>query len=299
MPLSLVSSGLLHRDDFNRADGAPGSAYTVVSGAGNWQIVTNRLRHIPTASNERLVVAGMTPRTGMVVQALMTRAAGAYCGLMAKWNVTADQGYLLQFGPNASGSGSMHTYRRTAGTFTDLGFTDGVGLVDQANRFKLAAAPGKQKRRSQQFEGVTTDTTLDATEGVAGIHGGAVNTTEWYDDFVACKAETITATGLAAGEKLRVTGPSMLDLTSTAVTAVEVGGTATVDCTNLYFPATKVERLSSADAVLDTITADVWGGDEYSAAAVLTRTAPVILTPTQGQSVTLPFSTTWTPGTIQ
>jgi len=189
--LSAMASAQMS-DDFNRADGAPGSSWTTVS--GGWAIVSNRLQ--PTSGFDAAYPAGWiitstgAPAATQTVQAKVWRGAGnRTVGLIARYSsATGTINYYVGYIRNLLSGGDewrLYRYRGslTNGTFTQLGataveeFVDGstVRLVASGSSLALQLWTGAAWATKVS----ATDTTL--TSGIAGLR--ANDTGSAFDDF--------------------------------------------------------------------------------------------------------------------
>jgi hypothetical protein len=103
------------------------------------------------------------------------------------------------------------------------------------------------------------DTSLDGSTGTAHLYQDAYvsgSQHAYYDDFWMTRGNTIQVTGLPTGWKASVAG----------VTAVEVGGTATIDLAGADLKQAGVSILDASGAVKgNTAPANgVWGGDVFT-----------------------------------
>jgi hypothetical protein len=280
--LTRTATGLLFRDDFNRANSVlPGVAtnwerFGGATADADWNIVGNEVQMNLVGSPQTDMTAKPSTWNGdLVVQSTWRRSPGngrSGLGMCAPDGQTAN---ILILRDPSNGWEMWHHPR--AGGFT-LAATSGAFLTD-GSTLKLfrRTAPGRIMAWSAGnliFDLANATTLL--TESLRGAMTHCLNSVA-YDNFVCCKGNKITCIGMEPGTKLRCGG----------IDAVEVAGTATIDFGNATFPLPNAQIVSAANVVLDTLTVEVFGGDTFAWSAI-----PAIWQPTD-----LAVNTAWIPMT--
>lgn len=268
-----TTAGLIFQDDFNRADGAPGSNWTTIDSAGTWAINGNVLRLTATGDTGLIVSdAAFGVARGEVVVETRLRRVGSnrdtFPGLYARWTLGSGATWYGTPGDNRFGWNLNNTagntkdvfFKSVNGTGTTLQETGDYNANNLWQSFKLAVRNSQQRGwKDGTLQINLVDASLDAINGKAGLAGGwyrATSDYHEYDDFKVYRRNTVIVTGLPTGHKARV---------GTRV-ATEAAGTATVDLLEDSCPRTKVEVLNASDVVLAEFapSGGVWGGDDYS-----------------------------------
>lgn len=252
------TDGFVFFDDFNRADGAVGNGWDLLS--GSWSIATNRLRHYWNGTFGRALIPGAHTNIGeAVVQAkIQTDGGTIYGGTVARHLADNNNGYRLDVGGTADAGATyrLHSIRRLNGAETTLAYKDGATHNVQ-RQYKHSVEDGRQRLwKDGKLDVVTTDATLDGVLGTVGAYGqGASGYTGnmYFDDFGVCRGNWIRASGLQAGQVLRAAGK----------TATEVGGVAEIDMGEVLFPLSGIDVVNSDGTVAATYVGDVWGGTEF------------------------------------
>lgn len=289
MAIRALDTGLLYADAFDRADGAPGSGYTILQ--GGWSIASGALKNTPGADHDRLEVTGGGTATEMVVQGRVARSGTAMSAeLLAKWNHGADTGYLWQMMDT-----QVRLFRRSPGAWNLINSVSTAGNGTGYHTLKLEARPGFQKGWLDSNESLAveaTDTTLDASAGHGALRGGSAGEKTW-DDVLVCKGNWIEVRGVPAGGKIAV-GALEAAADANGVARVGLGGTAlpvgTVQV--LDSGGFVVESYSNAygGAILEVYTPVVGGG-------TLTRDSTGLLAARQAAHAERPFAAgDWTLG---
>lgn len=268
-------NGCIYHDKFQWATGTLTTPWTVIS--GTWTVFNSGIpdffssvRPGMAADNERMVYADHDAVGSMVVQSQYnnTTVSGTttFPGVMAREDATATDGYLFIANPPATGT--VQLLKQVAGVFSVVATQSLAQVANTEYEFKGLFEDGSQKLWVDGSLVITaTDTTHDGVMGYGGYRSGrsGVGTKEIrYDEYTICKSNSIICTNLPTGCKFRVTGPIVDGGANTTKVATESGGTATVDCDNLWFPANKVEVLDASDNILYSLSQSVWGGDEYT-----------------------------------
>lgn len=254
MALQRTFTGLVHRDQFNRADGAPGASYD--SATGTWAIASNQLSF--GAGTPLIRVAGVD-EPDLVVQVVRPFNSGTnYAGLRLRRAASGNSFLMFDLG-NDTGGQRCRIYRWNGSGFVLVAVSADIDTVAYAGPWlwKIVLVG-----TSAEFylDGVLMCSgAVPAPSAVAGDNevwlGGTTSIAGTFDDLVICApANTVTCDGLPAGWKARAAG----------VTAVESGGTATVDVGAAAFPLALVEVLDASDVVRDDHdVGDAWGGDLF------------------------------------
>lgn len=255
------ASGLLFRDDFARADGAPGASYVIENGA--WAIVGGKLVATVTSGVATIMrLAALAARVNQHVQLDVAKSdlhVTAYP--IARRNGTT--WYQFDVGASVDGTDPNKTrlYRTTAGAGVRLngGQLPGI-VVNVAERITLSVLGATQ---NGWVDGANLTTAADNTAAnqVAGglafqTFGNAGGGNATLDNLVVCADRLIGAMRLPIGYKIRV---------GALVSAASVNGDVTLDLAGTSLPAAGVDVLDGANNVVQTVTpADgVWGGDLY------------------------------------
>lgn len=261
-----TATGLIFQDDFNRADGVPGSNWDIRGTASFWSIVGNVLTaKLTNATPQQILVATSvfgSARGEMVVQARMRRVGvtlTSFPGIQARDDATAGSSFLWVMTNTASGT--VDEFRRIlGGGSTVLNTSPAYNGNNVWQQFKLVV---KDSQQQGWKDGVLTlnlnNTALNAVTGRAGLYAGWFTSTSDYhefDDFAVYKRNVITMSGLPTGYQLHV---------GTRYGA-ESGGIATIDFVQDLFPFASVEVADSNGILIARLTPSggVWGGDTYS-----------------------------------
>lgn len=269
MAVTRTATGFLFSDNFNRADGAIGSDWSVQAGAAS--ILSNRLRI--TAGETRIKCTAFADRDEVVIQADTVITASVAGGPTAKHSSTSTF-FLLQLQGPFTGA---FFYQRSGGSYGLLTSSGFAHSINTPYPIKILARDNFQRA----WVGASgtpilsaTSATLNSNEGTGGFRGDAGVE---YDNFLAYASNVVTCTNLPTGHKLRV-GVRV---------ATESGGTAIVDLVQDLCPRVKVEVLDPSDVVIDELTPvdGVWGGDVYNLDAGVAPDIPDILNPEEGDIV--------------
>jgi hypothetical protein len=255
-----TSSGLLYRDQFNRADGAVGSDWVAESGA--WSVVGNALQ-IPIGLNTEAILrlTALANRKDFHIQVWNSRSyLGNYGAIFARRSGITY--YLADLGSSTEAGGKPRAYRRTGGGYALLGYGTFASSASVMHRLTFSVL-GTERRvwaNGTQQVSATDATAFNDIVGNLSLNAygmGSAGTVR-FDDLIVCSARTITIAGLPAGFKLRVGG-----LTSAPAT---IGNLVTLDLLGTELPVAQIEILDGLGAVFKTVSpADgVWGGDRYS-----------------------------------
>lgn len=268
MPINLTSTGLLFIDDFNRADGAPGSDWSVQ--AGTVAIVSNRLRASTAGARARTV--NYSDRGTIVHQGIARINGGAAGGVTCK-HTSGGSFYYIQF----QELNKFFLFLFTGGYTAVAGPIAFTYAASSDIPFKFVVAPSSQRfwaGASGSASASGTNTGLNASSGTAGIHLNNTGNVE-IDDSTHYASNVVTVTGLPSGWKARI---------STRV-ATESGGTASVDLDKDLCPRPLLEILDGSDVVQEDLTTDVWGGDVYEFIAGAQPDPPEILNPEEDDEI--------------
>jgi hypothetical protein len=270
-------SGLILTDNFDRANGAPGTDWQILAGTAS--IASNRLSVGGGASIIRDTGASLSE---MVIVGEVMLAPGAASGPMVR--IAADSwGWYFQLQEN----NKIWLFLRNPGYTALVNLGAFVYAANVMIPFKIHVANDFQ-RSWWGATGATVFTTtynhMNAKQGTGGFLGNSGLTA---DNYARCIGNTVVVTGLPAGHKARV---------GTKV-ATEVAGTATIDLAEARPPFASVEVLTAADVVVETHSPPlgVWGGGQYAyssagAGLVIAATMPALtgaLTILPGRSATI------------
>ncbi len=268
--ITLTTQGLIFSDDFNRADGAPGSNYTIPAG-GTAAIVSNRLRLTGSGSEWLPNVSIIPTMSEMYVQQLISVfSSGAELGMMPRYN---GGHYLVQFyGTN------LNLYRSSGYTFvTSTSFSPVTG--QQYNCQIYVAPSGEQKIWVDSLLKISaSDSAAGSSAGRYAFRSTIAGASMEVDSLFIFSSNRVSVTGLPSGYKARAGG----------VTATESSGTATINVGGITAPFALLEVLDASNVVIDSLSATINPGSIYSyvASAVLSGTTGSSLTLTGSLSVT-------------
>lgn len=266
--LARTTAGLIFHDDFNRADGAPGANWEVITGGANWTIVGNVLKNKSTADRERIAVAAAAfgaARAEMVAQTAMRRVGtlqDAFPGLAARWDTAGNNAYI-EFISNSGGSAYTYLSRHLAGVEVEL-TPSGAPYADAKAQtfqtFKLAVKNSVQKLwRGAVLEKDGANADLNAVTGRAGLFCGWYRATTNYhefDNFATYAKNSIVVGGLPAGHTAHAGSKS----------AAEVAGVATIDLAESPCPIGTISVRDAAGIIKARLNpaGGAYGGDEYT-----------------------------------
>jgi hypothetical protein len=264
--IARASSGLLFRDDFNRADGSPGANWVIENGA--WTISGNKLVGTSQLNSQTFLRPAIAARSDYHVQVLIARTTvNDIAGPHLRRSGTGPNTYYwfdTSWGPGGPPENNHpRMYRQTAGAVARLGAGPFTFQTNTFNRltFSLIGTSLTGWIDGVSQVSVTDNTSANQTAGTmaltayAGAGGG---TPISYDDVVVCTGRTVSIAGLPNGYRLRVGG---------IVSAAAAGGaTVSVDLLGAQLPVAQIEILDSANTVVKVYApADgVWGGDQYT-----------------------------------
>jgi len=258
-PVTRPTTGLLFRDQFNRANGAPGADW--VAEAGTWTITNNALQVVAgQGANSYLRLANLTNRKDFHVQVLVSRANLLTYStvLLRRVGGTYYMGDLGSF--NEGNKPRMH--RWVNGGYAGLGYGTFASTVNTAHRITFSVIGGGEKLWADGLLQVTAsdaNAANDINGGVTlNVYGLGGDGTTRYDDLVVNASRTVAVAGLPTGYRLRVAG-----LVSTRSTGA---GDVTIDLQGTELPVARVEILNQFDVMVKAFTPSdgVWGGDRYS-----------------------------------
>ena len=289
--ITLSATGLLFRDLFNRADGAPGADWTVVS--GTWTINSNKLRGVADNNQTRelqLVAGALAARKEFHCQYYVTRANNkAWCQFSARMNAGRTIKYVQTIAADDAGGGQAnesHIYQYNAGfnlISRVAGGAAGAG-VQQRCTFSILGTGAPVVLRSwidgTRDSGNVNDST--AANNITGSIGfgtfgqpaGPASSNVDIDDMIVCSSRTVTLAGLPAGFKLRLAG-----ITSAASDGVNP---VTADILAAQMPIASLEVIDGAANTIRTLNpgAGIFGGDIYAIDGAAIPPAPPPTPPT-------------------
>lgn len=255
MAINRTAAGFLFSDDFNRANGPPGADWSIQTGAA--AISGNKL--LTSAGNTNVREVNSADRAEQVIQGVFQcPPAGTAAGITVRHS-SDGWAWYLQF----QELNKIWLFIRNPG-YSSIGNWGALAYVAAEQLpFKVhckdSFIKGWFKAGGTTVLGPTVNAGMNSKVGTGGLHhnNGAVA----YDSYVRYKTNSVTITGLAAGQKLRVG----------ALVQVEDGsGTAVLDLANTFCPAVKVEVLNADNSLFEEYTPvdGVWGGDEYELIAI-------------------------------
>ena len=258
--ISQTTSGLLFRDQFNRANGPVGSSWTVESGA--WAISNNSLE-IAIAGSQSAVLrlSAIADRKDFHVQLMSTRSNLVnYASIYARRS--GGNMYLADLGSSAEHSGNARLYRQTGGSYALLGYGDTTAIANTPYRLTFSVIGNSLRFYSN---GRRLFSVADTTAG-NNINGNlALNTyaqgdtgTIRIDDLILCSSRIVTMTGLPIGHVMRVGSIVSGPATSS--------GSVSLDLLASPLPVSAVEILDEEDVMVQSFTPanGVCGGDTYA-----------------------------------
>lgn len=255
------ASGLLFRDDFARADGAPGANWIIEAGA--WAIVGGKLA--ATCANGALgylSCAALANRLNWHAQLNLSRGdLLSYLNTLLRRNGATWYNFAVAASNDGTDPNKARLYRKTAGADARLsgGALPGV-VAGVAMRFSFSTLGTSQ---TGYIDGGNLTVANDGTAGnqaPGGLafesFGAGVTSTATIDDVVLCTDRVVAALRVPIGYAIRIGG-----LTS----AASVNGDLMLDLLGIALPAAQLEVLDGGGNVVRTlIPADgVWGGDQY------------------------------------
>ena len=259
-PVTRPATGLLFRDTFDRADGAPGASWVVES--GTWAIASNAMQiTIPSGGNAILRLAGLAARKDFNVQVVTTRTQiGKYAAIYVRRVGTTR--YLADLGSNVEQNGRPRMYRQTNGGYALLGYGTFTSTANANHRINYSVFASDHRLWA---DGILQVSAIDATPAndIAGnlslnVYGSGGVGTVRYDDLIVTASRAVTMVGLPDGHRIRIDG-----LLSPRATG---GASVTVDLLGTKLPASRVEILNSNNVLVKAFgpSDGVWGGDRYS-----------------------------------
>lgn len=263
MAITRSSTGLVFRDTFNRADGAPGANYTIQS--GGWAISGNKLAITsPSSGGASIAVNAFANRKDYHVQILSTRQLLTNYAIVVVRQVSAspETEYFGDLGSTTDGAvpGQPRLHRATNGAFTRIGAGAFASTPNVAARINLSAIGTDIRLWANGVQQVAVVDATAANDGIGkmllSVQGQGGAGLIQFDDLIVCSDRTVTIADLPAGHKIRAAG---------IVSAAEVGGSASIDLLGTSLPAAQIDVLDASDAVVESFApADgVWGGDAY------------------------------------
>ncbi|MDX3245844.1 hypothetical protein [Streptomyces sp. ME18-1-4] len=239
-------------DDFNRADGAPGANWVLVSGP--WTIISQQLSSGTVGGTVIIRAATAMATNDNSAQVTITATGAVSHGVFCRANSTFTQGYLWR------NDGTTWTlFSNVGGSFTSIGSFAGAAVAGDVA--KVQAVGSTIKGLVNGIERVSVTNSAVATGTSVGLRAESTNLLR-FDDFTGADV-TSGATGdaaLAATATLSATG-----LRTTSSDAA-LNTTATLTATGL--------RTTAGDTALAaTATLTASGTITTSGTAALAATA--------------------------
>ncbi len=258
-----TATGLLYRDQFDRADGAPGTDW--VAESGPWTIVNNALQ-VNVLSGQSLILrlAAIPNRRDYHVQLFTSRSQIAnYAPIQVRkaFNLM----YQADLGSTTDASPNVPRLYRSNGWWNFIGVGSARSVANVPTRLTLSAIGNSLALWANGVRQVTATDAIagwDATGHVAlNAYGSGGAGTIRLDDVIICSDRTVTITGLPARHRLRVAGNVSLPTGTT--------GTVIADLFGVPLPVSQLEILDATDSVvkIHVQPGGVWGGDRYAFAA--------------------------------
>lgn len=264
-------SGLIFRDDFDRADSSTiGGDW--VERVGDWEIVSNAA--VVEGNNEAILENTGVAADGVFIQSRTSNEPSGfkYAGLWGRfsWNGGSPNGYGMSF----VGTGTNYQIQRlSSGSITSIEQFGTGGDSAGATIAQLHLANGLQRSGIRidpaWISHSTTDTTYDDVEGTIALRGSSA----FGQSGPARHLHTMVFPGpyirlhdLPSGWVCKILGAADAVLLS----ATESGGTATIDCMavngNTGVPDDGFLALAvfdGSDAEVERISGPIWPGEEY------------------------------------
>lgn len=291
--LTRTVSGLIFRDDFERAIGAPGANWDIIS--GSWALAASDLGGTVLRANPAVAAAiRVAPavfgaaRAEMVVQVDMRRQGTTTAGgdtpgddafPSLQHRIDANNNYqVVETNSGVWSAAALYKVVVGVATLLDDEVSGNSGPLGKL-RYKLSRKANYQ-RSWYEFGGLRTligaDAALvaaaEATLACAWL-GGSTSWAE-FDNFAVYKNNRIRMTGLPAGHKMRIVNRYQPANSQQDIVVVESGGVAVAELEHQLCPLVrdqpgtpaKVELLTAGDVLVAEITPPdgVWGGDEYT-----------------------------------
>ncbi|HUQ46025.1 MAG TPA: hypothetical protein VM033_05205 [Gemmatimonadaceae bacterium] len=259
-PVTRAITGLLFRDQFDRADGAPGADW--IAESGTWTIAGNAMQiDIPYFASAVMRLASLANRKDFHIQVMSSRSQlGNYAAVYARR--VGGTLYLADLGASSEQGGKPRMYRQTNGGYTVLGYGTFVSSANTMHRLTFSVLGSEQKLWADGALQVSV-TDGAAANDIAGnlsfhAYGSGTAGTVRFDDLIVNASRSVTIGGLPVGHRLRIAG-----LLSPRATS---GNDVALDLMGIQLPAARIEVLDADDVMVKIFApADgVWGGDRYS-----------------------------------
>ncbi|MEU8906969.1 hypothetical protein [Streptomyces mirabilis] len=174
-------------DDFNRADGAPGANWVLVSGP--WTIISQQLSSGTVGGTVVIRAATAMATNDNSAQITITATTAASHGVFCRGNSTFTQGYLWR-----NDGTSWNLFSNVGGSFTSIGSFAGAAVAGDVAKIQAVGSTIKGYVNGIQRVSVTDTAVATGTSvGVRSDSAGALR----FDDFSAADV-TAGATGDAA-----------------------------------------------------------------------------------------------------
>ena len=277
IPIILVRdvSGLIFRDDFNRADSATvGNGWTERAPPNDvFEIDGNRLGTEPDAG-AGIIFQAFTLPDNMIIQANAQSGDGGTAfgdiagratpgvdfndGVKIEWNEGLNRIRIVIF----TDSILRHSFLFNRAIVNGDQFTTRLVFIDdgtfQIKGFQVPTIGSLTDLTSSLTEIIDELPSFEPNDSsFRMVLGGAVN---FYDEFFGCGRD-IYIEGLSTNDKARLIGND-----STGSLVVESGGKVTFPVSGTALPLNMIEVTDNGDVLKGTFNApnDIWGGDSYS-----------------------------------
>jgi hypothetical protein len=261
--IALPEGGLLGGDEFNRADGPLGSAWTnTTSTVGGWSVLSNEAR--ANTNNSNLAWLEELPlRNEVFMQVNFLKEDNTVNNGTGLFSVR--QGTGVQYRVQARST--QLAILRGGTTLTSLSTTF---ANDTRYNIQFYTAVSLQQAWTEQGTVQSTDSTYDSAVGTYGLFNLNLGTTlrrSTFDDFLAFTSKFLTITDAPTGWKAEVVNGSA----SVVASATESGGQIKIDLSRFGSAAElapfegwpTIVIKDGSDAVQQTVQYDQIGNAEF------------------------------------
>jgi hypothetical protein len=261
--IALPEGGLLGGDDFNRADGPLGSAWTnTTSSVGGWSVLSNEARASANSSSFAWI-QDFPLRNEVFLQVNFLKEDNTINNGSGLFGIR--QGTNLQYRVQCR-SNNINILR--GGTSLNTNFVDFFN--DTRYDLQFYVGPSLQQAWTVQGTSQSTDSTYNSAVGTYGLYNlnaAGVIRRSTFDDFLAFTGKFLTITGAPTGWKAEVVNSS----SSVVASATESGGQIKIDLSRFgsaaeLAPAEGWPTLlikDGSDVVQQTVEYDQIGNAEF------------------------------------